>query len=80
VWSSYRPAGRMWPATTFSVARGSIQKKSSILKFVEKHVRLHLSHSVVYLGYGRHGTCHGRHFGGGAKIASQKLKYLFKVS
>jgi len=24
---------------------------------------------VAYLGYGRHGTCHGRHFDGGAKIA-----------
>jgi len=29
--SNYRPAGQMWPATTFSVARGSIQKRSSNL-------------------------------------------------
>ena len=25
--------------------------------------------SVAYLGYGRHGSCHGRHFDRGAKIA-----------
>jgi len=25
-------------------------------------------HIVAYLGYGRHGTCQGRHFDGGAKI------------
>jgi len=28
--------------------------------------------SVAYLGYGRHDTCHGRHFKGAAKIAWQK--------
>jgi len=27
--------------------------------------------SVAYLGYGRHGTCHGRHIDGGAKTAWQ---------
>jgi len=32
------------------------------------------SWTVPFLGYGRHGTCHGRHFGGGAKFAWQKLK------
>jgi len=32
------------------------------------------SQPVAYLGHGRHGTCHGRHFDGGAKIAWQKLK------
>jgi len=31
-------------------------------------------YSVAYLGYGRHGTCHGRHFDEGAKIVWQKLK------
>jgi len=36
--------------------------------------------AVAYLGYGRHGTCHGRHFDGGAKIAWKKLKALFTVS
>jgi len=36
VWSNYRPAGRMWPATAFSVACGSIQEKFSNVKFVEK--------------------------------------------
>ena len=36
MWSNYRPVGRMWPATAFSGARGSIQEKSSHLKFVEK--------------------------------------------
>ena len=30
VWSNYRPAGRMWPATVFSVARGSIQENVQI--------------------------------------------------
>jgi len=28
--------------------------------------------SVAYLGYGRHGTCHGRHFDGGGKISLAK--------
>ena len=42
MWSSYRPAGRIWPATVFSVALGSIQEKSSNLIFVEKRVRSHL--------------------------------------
>ena len=32
----------MWPTTAFSVARGSIQEKSSNLKFVEKRVMLRL--------------------------------------
>jgi len=32
----------MWPVTAFPVARGSIQEKSSNLKFVEKRVRLQL--------------------------------------
>jgi len=39
VWSSYRAAGRMWPATGFSVVRGNIQEISSNLKFVEMRVR-----------------------------------------
>jgi len=50
VWSNYRPAGRMWPATAFSVTRGSIQKKSSNLKYVEKRVRLHLSQWIASAG------------------------------
>ena len=50
VWSNYRPAGHMWPATAFSVARGIIQEKSSYLKFVEKRVRLHLSHWIGCAG------------------------------
>jgi len=33
-------------------------------------------HSAAYLGYGRHGSCHGRHFGGGAKIGWEKLKFV----
>ena len=36
VWSNYRPAGRVWPATAFSLARRSIQEKSSNLRFLEK--------------------------------------------
>jgi len=35
---------------------------------------------VAYLGYGKHGMCHGRHFDGGPKIAWQKLKSYFTVS
>ena len=42
IWPNYRPADRMWPTTAFSVARGSIQEKSSNLKFVEKRVMLRL--------------------------------------
>ena len=30
---------------------------------------------VACLGYGRHGTCHGRNFEGGAKVAWQKLEF-----
>jgi len=30
--------------------------------------------TVAYLGYGRHGSCHGRLFEGGAKIACYKIK------
>ena len=41
---SYRSAGRMLPATGFSVARGSIQEKFSNMKFVEKRVSLQLCH------------------------------------
>jgi len=26
LWSNYRPAGRMWPATAFSVTRGTFRK------------------------------------------------------
>ena len=29
--------------------------------------------AMVYLGYGRHGMCYGRHFGRGPKIAWKKL-------
>jgi len=44
VWCDYRQTGRMWPATALSLARGSIQKKTAYLKFVEIHLLLHLSH------------------------------------
>jgi len=36
--------------------------------------------AVAYLGYGRHGTCHGRHFDGGRKNCLAKLKSLFSDS
>jgi len=29
---------------------------------------------VAYLGYGRHGTCHGRHFDGGRKTCLAKIE------
>jgi len=36
--------------------------------------------AVAYLGYGRHGTCHGRHFEGGAKIAWQIIEiYIYSL-
>ena len=38
------------------------------------------SAAVACLGYGRLGTCHGRHFDGGAKFAWQKWNSLFTVS
>jgi len=50
MWPHYRPTGRMAPATAFSVACGSIQKKYSNLKFVVKRVRLHLSHPTTCAG------------------------------
>ena len=50
VWSYYRPAGRMRPATAFSVARGSIQEKCWNLKVIEKCVRLHWSYWIVCAG------------------------------
>jgi len=31
---------------------------------------------VSTVGYGRHDSCHGRHFDGGANAASQKLKFV----
>jgi len=31
---------------------------------------------VAYIGCGRHGTCHGRHFDWGTKIAWQKLEFV----
>ena len=36
--------------------------------------------AVAYLGYGRHGTWHGRHFDRGAKIVWKKIKAFFTVS
>jgi len=39
VWSNYTLAGHVWPTTAFSVARESIQEKSSNLKLVEKRVK-----------------------------------------
>ena len=48
---NYRPAGRMWTAIACSVARGRIQKKSSNLKFVERRVRLHVSHWNACAGW-----------------------------
>jgi len=50
VWYNYSPSGRKCPDTTFSVARGSIQERSSNLKFVVKRVRLNLSHKIACAG------------------------------
>jgi len=47
VWSNYRSAGRMWPATAFSVPREAFRKT---LKFGEKRVRLRLSHWTACTG------------------------------
>jgi len=35
--------------------------------------------SVAYLRNVRHGTCHGRHFDGGAKTAWLTFKFFFTV-
>jgi len=45
-----QPQAPVWPATTFSVARGRIQEKSSNLRLAEKRVRLHLSHWIACAG------------------------------
>jgi len=41
------------------------------LQCVNENIKTLIFHGrpVAYLGYGRHGTCHGGHFDGGAKIA-----------
>jgi len=41
----------------------------------DRHLKVYVT-PVAYLGYGRHGTWHGRHFDGGAKIVWQKLKFV----
>jgi len=46
VWSNYKSAGRMWPATAYSVAGRSIQEKSAHMKVVKKCVRSHFSHWI----------------------------------
>ena len=38
--------------------------------------RCSYSTSVAYLKYSRHGSCHGRHFDEGAKIAWQKSQFV----
>jgi len=39
---------------------------------------LTLMYAVAYLGYGRHGTCHGRHFDGGAKLLGKNLNFYLQ--
>jgi len=76
----------LWTRGGQIAVRGSIQEIlqiSNILQIVTVNVsgeaNLHWL-AVAYLGYGRHDTCNGRHFDGGAKIAWQKLKSLCIVS
>jgi len=38
-----------------------------------------MSTAVAYLGYGRHGKCHGATLMGAQKLACQKIKFLFTV-
>jgi len=33
--------------------------------------------SVAYLGYGRHGTCHGRHFDGAQKLLGKIKIFIY---
>jgi len=33
--------------------------------------------SVAYLGYGRHGTCHGRHFNGAQKLLGKIKIFIY---
>jgi len=35
-----------------------------------------MQRTVAHLGYGRHGTCHGHQFDGGAKIKICGLRFL----
>ena len=42
--------------------------------------RVGASLPVAYLGYGRHGSCQGRHLEAGAKIAWHKLKFVICIS
>jgi len=36
--------------------------------------------TVAYLGYSRHGTCHGRHFDGSQKLLGKNSKFCQAVS
>jgi len=51
--------------TRVAVSLFSVKNRIYVLCcFNESYIR-----PVAYLGYGRHGKCHGRNFEGGAKIA-----------
>jgi len=79
-------------AVTLSITRASCERSFSKMKSLKKFARNSMTSesftvkdwvtliSVAYLGYGRHGTCHGRHFDGERKNCLAKLKSLFTVS
>ena len=79
-------------AVTLPITSASCERSFSKMKFLKKFPRNSMSSetftvkdgvtliSMAYLGYGRHGTCHGRHFAGGRKNCLAKLKSLFTVS
>ena len=46
----------------------------------QSHSFIYITRQWPFLGYGRHGSCHGRHCDEDAKIAWQKFNWWFTVS
>jgi len=70
------PAG----STMVDVTRLAVSKRFNTICQFTNYVKLtmnsrakHLPCAMAYLGHGRHGTCHERHFNGDAKIVWQQL-------
>jgi len=79
-------------AVTLPITSASCERSFSKMKLLKKFARNSMTSetltvkawstliSVAYLRYGRHGTCHGRHFDGVEENCLAKLKSLFTVS
>ena len=68
-------------AVTLPITSASCEKSFSKMKLPKKCSGNSMTSerwvtliSVAYLGYGRHGTCHGHHFDGGRKNCLAKIK------